>query len=781
MIQAKAAPVLEVEGGGLVPLVGVAVKSRILGLVSEVTVEQRYRNDEKQNVEVVYTFPLPLKATLLGMQAKIGERVLHGQVVERPTAEQSYEEAIDEGDTPVVLVEASPGVYTMNLGNLLPGETATISFTYAQVHCWQGDTLRVVFPTVIGPRYGNAEAAGLQPHEEPVTDLLVDHQFTVDVEVVGMLQQAAVESPQHRIVVKRTDAATIITLADGRASMDRDFVLVFRLTGAERACALCDGDFEGYTAIAIFNPVVPREENPAPRGIKILLDCSGSMQGDSIEQARSALALILDAIRPQDYFNIVTFGNTHHVLFKRMRRATPAALAAARRHIGQVTATMGGTEIGRALRRLYQIPYYASKAGESLPGKNAQDVLVITDGDIWGSEEVIAEAKASGHRLFTIGVGSAAAEHAVVGLAEATGGAGEIVSPNEDMAERIRRHFERIYLTQAVGVDVTWPSTPTHEYTEKPTTVFSGDTVVFAARFAQQPKGRVTMTLRLGNGTTLEQSTEVEEVRSESRPGTLTRLAAASELRQMLARCSDKGSEVSPPEVRRLIKKATRLAVRYQLVSPHTCYMMVLARSEGEKATAAPVLRQVPQMLAAGWGGVGTVSCVMARRKLDGALSFQQILADFLSDNQSIWLREQVPSAHIGKRPPSLELINFCRRINALHSQATTFQVRTINELENLGLPRRIGQQLAALVDRGLDEETVVALFVAALADEPAGIRLSLRLREMIHRLIAPRARAAEQSCPDILEHIRMVATQFATGFNAFSQDEPEPDTMDLR
>jgi len=53
--------------------------------------------------------------------------------------------------------------------------------------------------------------------------------------------------------------------------------------------------------------------------------------------------------------------------------------------------------------------------------------------------------------------------------------------------------------------------------------------------------------------------------------------------------------------------KVTRLAVRYQLVSPHTCVLVVARREGDEKPEELPDLRRVAHMLAAGWGGMGTV------------------------------------------------------------------------------------------------------------------------------------------------------------------------------
>ena len=70
------------------------------------------------------------------------------------------------------------------------------------------------------------------------------------------------------------------------------------------------------------------------------------------------------------------------------------------------------------------------------------------------------EAVRSGHRFFTVGVGSAVNERLVRDLAERTGGAAELVSPNEAMAERVHRHFKRIYASRVEEAVVEWPETP---------------------------------------------------------------------------------------------------------------------------------------------------------------------------------------------------------------------------------------------------------------------------------------------------------------------------------
>jgi hypothetical protein len=53
------------------------------------------------------------------------------------------------------------------------------------------------------------------------------------------------------------------------------------------------------------------------------------------------------------------------------------------------------------------------------------------------------------------------------------------------------------------------------------------------------------------------------------------------------------------------------LALRYQLVSAQTNFILVHKRAEDDKADGMPALAKIPQMQAAGWGGASSVSMSM--------------------------------------------------------------------------------------------------------------------------------------------------------------------------
>ena len=79
----KLASALTGTEGERVALCDVSVSALLQDLLAEVTVSQTYRNDERVNIEAVYTFPLPLDAVLLDLEVEIGGRRLKGVVVEK--------------------------------------------------------------------------------------------------------------------------------------------------------------------------------------------------------------------------------------------------------------------------------------------------------------------------------------------------------------------------------------------------------------------------------------------------------------------------------------------------------------------------------------------------------------------------------------------------------------------------------------------------------------------------------------------------------------------------
>ena len=574
---------LTTHGDAKVALEQVNVVARLRGLCSETEMTQIYRNLEDKNIEAVYTFPLPLAAVLLELSLELNGKVCTGVVSAKQQAEDHYEEAMASGDSAILLRQIEPGIFSVSVGNIMPGERAVIRYRYSQFHQWNNDSLRFQLPTTIAPRYGDPIASGLAPHEVPEYSLTHDHGFTLQLRIEGELATADFECPSHRIGVSQDGTARVFQLAGGASVMDRDFVLVLKDTSTQSgASGYWARDKGAYVAQASFHPRYPGEARISAGVIKLVVDCSGSMGGDSMRQAKAAVADILAGLHQQTHFNITTFGSHFELLFSKPKPADRRHLQIARKFLEKMDANMGGTEIGSALKASYQ----ARGQQEELA-----DILLITDGEVWNQESILKDAKKSGHRVFSVGVGSAVSENFVKEIAAITGGASELVSPREQMSEHIIRHFQRIYQPRATLVEVEWPSEPLYQApTAFSHAIFAGDTLHLFSRLTEKPKDGVTLRLTYADGQRIETKMDLTAIdESSDFNATLPRLAAHARLKELDA------------------KQAQALAVEYQLVSEYTSCVLVYQRAAGEKADAVPELRKVPQTVAAGWGGFGTV------------------------------------------------------------------------------------------------------------------------------------------------------------------------------
>ena len=577
-------PLLRGSQGEPVSLRSVHVQARLQGLLLSLQSRQTYRNDTGSNLETVYTFPMGWGATLLGLHVEIAGKRLQGTVLEKKEATEQYEQAIDSGDTPVMVHKSAAGLYTANLGNLMPGETAVIELEYAQLLSLEQGHIRLTIPTTIAPRYGQEHAqGGLAAHETARASALVAYPFTLSLALSGPAAKGRLRCPSHPVDIQAAGDRVTVTLEPG-AWLDRDFVLNIDAL-ADASFAVAATHDHQHAAIASFCPQLPAQEIPQeipPLNLKILVDCSGSMAGDSMAQARWALGEVFQLLGPTDRVSYTRFGSTVQHLVPKLtpctQRFVRGALAKA---LQRTAADLGGTEINQALASTFAIKHSGEK--HDAPGADSA-VLLITDGDVWDVQATIALAKASGHRLFAIGVGSAPAESLLRQLAEETGGACELVTPNESMVQAMVRMVLRMHASRTVDLSVDWGLTPLWQ-SPLGQQLYDGQTLHVCAQFAQPLVDAPTLTWVSG-----EHSGSTRAVLSDSASAsTIVRMAGSQQIAQTHSK-----------------QEALALAIQYQLVTDQTNLILVHVRSEGNKAVGLPSLEQIEQMQAAGWGGFGS-------------------------------------------------------------------------------------------------------------------------------------------------------------------------------
>ena len=568
---------LENEYGQNVSLKSVHLEGKLEGLLLTMLVKQRYLNDSDETIEASYTFPAGWGANLMGFGVELNGKRMQAVALAKKKAEKKYEEAIESGDTPVMLEKSPLGLYTANLGNLKPGEGAVIIIEYAQLLRFEKGRVRITVPTVIGERYGDEVPDGhIAPHQTVDTDLLVEYPFTATLDILGQMAQGNIACPSHQVDVEKIEGGTRLRLAKG-GLLDRDFIVTVEELKGESFVSASEDD-GAYAVVASFCPKL-QEKEPTPLGLKILVDCSGSMQGDSIEQAQEAMHELILRLTEQDMVSYSKFGSKVIHTSNQLEKCTPRYIKnVLAKAVHDTAADLGGTELNQALTSTFKISFTKAYT-------EGCDLLLITDGDVWEIEETVKQAKISNHRIFAIGVGSAPAESLLKDLAEQTGGACELVTPFESISEAVLRMTQRIRSARTSSIAIQWQGEVLW-HSKLPKQVFSDETIHVHARLKNKPTATPTLRWTVENVLNEESAPSIDW----NSTGALPRMVAGVEI-----------SSITDE------KAAEELALKYQLASKYTNLLLVHVREEEEKAEGLPKLQKIKQMSAAGWGGLGSV------------------------------------------------------------------------------------------------------------------------------------------------------------------------------
>ncbi|HYS38549.1 MAG TPA: VIT domain-containing protein [Pseudonocardiaceae bacterium] len=240
---------------GNLPLDELDLRASIAGLATDMELTQGFHNPYDEPLEATYIFPLPDRAAVTRLRMEAGDRVVEGVLKERGAARAEYDEAMDAGQRASIAEEERPGVFTMRVGNILPGERVTVRLSLAGRLPFEDGEATFRFPLVVAPRYvpgsvlpGGSVGDGVLPDTDAVPDasrisppVLLPHfpnpvrlSVSVDIDPAG-LPLGRVSSSLHVTTVDQSDGGCRVRLAVGDR-VNRDFVLRLRL-GADDSVA----------------------------------------------------------------------------------------------------------------------------------------------------------------------------------------------------------------------------------------------------------------------------------------------------------------------------------------------------------------------------------------------------------------------------------------------------------------------------------------------------------------------------------------------------------------
>ncbi|MBI4332846.1 MAG: VWA domain-containing protein [Chloroflexi bacterium] len=602
----------------IVPLTGVEVQGTVTGRAARVKVSQRFRNAEDTPVEAVYKFPLPENAALCSFKAIIGDRTIAGEVKERDKAFAEFDDALAEGHGAFLLDEERPNIFTLSVGNLLARQEATIEIEYVNLLPANGAEVRFFLPTTISPRYvppGMPDQDGIPVNDivNPDFALHVSYGLKITLDIQGKDAIAAVECPSHSIVSGFASDSIRVEFASGTVAMDRDFVLNIRYRkGSESRGFVWSGGGASFVQADVCYPPDDRSDPPGqhPREIVFVLDCSGSMTGSSIAEARLALQVLLRALGEKTAFNIYRFGSTFEKLFPCSQPYDPGRLETALAKLQKTEANLGGTQVLEPLMDIY-----------SCPAPDGRDIVLITDAQIGNEAEVIQLVKQHAHntRLFTVGIGYGPNEYFIKQGAGITGGSSETVAPGERVESKVLRLYRKMVSDSITGLVLKTGDHPVQAPASP--SVFEGETITVLARLdgARTPN-HITVSGSKADGQ-VKWELPLAPVTTAMPP--LPVLWARERIRDLEEGGEAAGSRQAERKARSAKKEIVELSQQYGVISRETSFLAIETRPEAEKVKGEIVLRKIPVPLTYGWHGIHMPDAQYLQAPPTAAASFQ--------------------------------------------------------------------------------------------------------------------------------------------------------------
>ncbi|MGB8931519.1 MAG: VIT and VWA domain-containing protein [Anaeromyxobacteraceae bacterium] len=438
------APYFEVRGDGAterLPLEETKADVQIAGVIARVRVTQTFRNDGRSPIDAIYVFPASTRAAVHGMRVRIGARTIEARIERRAEARAQYEQARQEGKRAALLEQERPNVFTMSVANVMPGDRLAAELDYSELIVPEGGVYELVYPTVVGPRYGGGadpRGDGWVANPYLPKGSAAPYRFGFQAHVESAIGIKEITSPSHRLDVAYGSATSADVKLAGAPAGDKDVVLRWRLAGdrIESGVLLTpsgpDGR-DGYFLATVEPPARIATGLIPPREYVFVVDVSGSMHGFPLDTSKALLRSMLPRLRPQDTFNLVFFAGTSWVLSP--DRSLQVSDANVRRALAAIDDQRGGggTELMQALRTAYALP----RSDERV----ARAVVVITDGYVAVEAQAfkLVRERLNEASCFAFGIGSSVNRGLVEALARA--GQGEpfvVLSPQKASAAAAR-------------------------------------------------------------------------------------------------------------------------------------------------------------------------------------------------------------------------------------------------------------------------------------------------------------------------------------------------------
>ena len=575
---------------GAIEKVRSAVQVNVTGRVARVTVEEWFRNTGALLNEANYLYPLPGEAVFSDFSLWQGDQELKGEPMDAAQARAIYEEIVRRKRDPALIELAGHGLLRARVFPIGAGETRKITLRYTQLLDRVGDAWR--FRYTAGTGAGAAASASFR------------------MQVDSGARFGDPYSPTHRLSTTRSDNRIELTLAETSARGDLELFLPLArsLVGMSLVTSQPIGE-DGFFMLLL---APGRSETPSVRrDLVAVLDVSGSMSGDKLEQAKAALAQLLGTLRSGDRFRVVTFGSSVRRYATGWTDVSGDNVRAAQEWVRRLE-TDGGTNIAGALGEAFAEPPAEGRLGV---------VVFLTDGMATVGEtspERIADQAERGRgpfRVFAFGIGYDVNTYLLDRLTERARGVTEYIRPGGDIEQTVASLASKI--ASPVLTDLALRADGVELYDLQPHSLpdlFGGDELVVFGRYRGEGRGERSVTVAGRRGGREERFTTAARFAGEQAGADYVQQLWAA--RKAGALSSDIRLHGPNPE---MVSELKRLALRYGILTEYTSY---LVQEPSVVARPMPLQAPAPQDQA----GAEAVQRSRREKALTGSLLLSEVV-----------------------------------------------------------------------------------------------------------------------------------------------------------
>ena len=529
--------------------------------VARVHVSQTFANTGSTPIEVSFLFPLPYDGAIDQLTLLVDGKEFPARLLAADEARKIYEEIVRKNQDPALLEWMGRGMFKTSVFPVPAGAERKVTLRYTQICTKHQGLTDFIFPLSTA-RYTS------QPVES----------VTIRVAMESEIDLKNIYSPTHEIKVERSgDQRATVQYSGQNLIPKEDFRLLFDSEAGQIGTSLVsyrpEGQDDGFFLLLASPNVQSDAETRPAKTIVFVIDRSGSMSGEKMEQAKGALKFVLNGLHPGDLFNIVAYDGNVELFRPEMQKFDEETRSAALGFADGLFAG-GSTNIDGALRTSFE---------QFKDSSRPSYVLFLTDGQPTVGEaneaklvEIAKQANQVRARLVAFGLGYDVNSRLLDKLARANFGQSVYVRPNEDIEEQVGRLYKRIESPVLTDVQIEFvfdtlteaTASISRTYPQAPYDLFAGEQLVVVGRYRQAGKAKVTIRGTVdGQSQQFEFPVEFVDRSNDEKFSFAEKLWAMRRVGELIDQIDLQGQNEE------LVNELVELSQRYGILTPYTSFL----------------------------------------------------------------------------------------------------------------------------------------------------------------------------------------------------------------